>query len=305
VSLSFLDRLSSGEVLIADGATGTNLQEMGLARGTSPEEWVLDAPEKVLALHRAFIAAGAEIILTNSFGGTRLRMSKSRYGDRVGELNRKAALLARQAAMETEGVLVAGSMGPTGSLLQPLGPLAPEQAVEAYAEQAGALSEGGVDLLLVETMYALEEAQAAIAGARRASDLPLVCSFSFDRGEHTMMGVTPEMVVEGLRPQGLAAMGANCGQGLDDVEKVLQRMAGARPGVPLWVKPNAGIPREGEHGPIYDLAPAEMGRQMVRFVRQGARIVGGCCGTTPQHIHAIVEAVHKEFGPRIPDVKKD
>jgi 5-methyltetrahydrofolate--homocysteine methyltransferase len=148
-------------------------------------------------------------------------------------------------------------------------------------------------------MFAIEEALAAIEGARQRSDLPLVCSFSFDRGEHTMMGVTPQQMVEALKPLGLAAMGANCGHSLDDAQKVLEQIVASEPGVPLWIKPNAGTPRQGEQGPEYDLAPEEMARYAVSFVKLGAQVVGGCCGSTPEHVRAIAQEVRKLAKPSI------
>ena len=296
---TFLERLNAGDVMVADGATGTNHQHNGLRPGVPPEEWVFDEPEKVLTLHRAFVAAGADIILTDSFGGTRLRMRDSKYEHRAAELNRRAVELAREAAAMRDGVLVGGSMGPTGSLFQPLGPLAREQAVETYAEQAAALTEGGVDFLLLETMFALDEALAAIEGVKQGSHLPLVCAFSFDRGVHTMMGVKPTQVVEALKPLGLVAMGANCGQTLDFMEKIVQEMVGANPGFPIWAKPNAGLPKGGMILPEYDVEPEDMARYAVRYVRAGAQIVGGCCGNTPAHVAAIVRAVRAEVAEKM------
>ncbi len=293
---SFLERLQAGEVMVADGATGTNFQHDGLRPGIPPEEWVLDEPEKVLALHRGFVAAGADIILTNTFGGTGIRMRDSKYADRAPEINRRAVELAQQAAAEGENVLVAGSMGPTGSLLQPLGPLLREQVVETYTEQAQALTEGGVDFLLLETMFALDEALAAIEGVKQSSSLPLVCSFSFDRGVYTMMGVKPAKVVEALKPLGLAAIGANCGMTLDFMEQVIQEMAASNPGVPIWCKPNAGLPKGGMVLPEYDVGPEDMAAYAVRFLRAGAQVVGGCCGNTAAHVKTIVEAVRTEVG---------
>ncbi len=165
----FVDRLNAGEILVADGATATNYQQMGMAIGIAPEEWVFDEPDRVRGLHAAFIDAGADIILTDTFGGTSLRLRESRYAGRVTELNRRAAELARTAAAVRDGVLVAGSMGPTGMLMEPLGELTATAAADAYREQAAALEEGGVDLLLLETFFALDEALAAIEGIRRAS----------------------------------------------------------------------------------------------------------------------------------------
>src|ERR1700674_2142424 len=209
---SFVDRLSAGEILVADGATATNYQLMGMTIGVAPEEWVFDQPDKVLGLHRAFIAAGSDIILTDTFGATSPRLRESRYAGRTTDLNHRAVTLAREAALTSPAVLVAGSMGPTGMLMDPLGKLTRPAAANAYAEQAGALSEGGVDLLLLETFFALEEALAAIDGVRRASGLPLVVSFSFDRGTRTMMGLSPTQVIEAIAPLEVAAIGANCGR---------------------------------------------------------------------------------------------
>jgi 5-methyltetrahydrofolate--homocysteine methyltransferase len=203
---SFVDRLKAGEILIADGATATNYQEMGMAIGVAPEEWIFDQPEKVRGLHRAFIEAGSNLILTDTFGATSPRLRESRYAGRTADLNHRAVALAREAASTSPGVLVAGSMGPTGMLMEPLGELTAAAAANAYAEQAGALSEGGVDLLLLETFFALEEALAAIDGVRRASGLPLVVSFSFDRGTRTMMGLSPTQVIEAIAPLDVAAI---------------------------------------------------------------------------------------------------
>lgn len=291
MSRSFLERLQAGEALVADGATGTNHQINGLGLGVPPEEWVFDEPEKVVNLHRAFVAAGADILLTNSFGGTRIRLRDSQYADRAPELNRRAAELARAAANQRNGVFIAGSMGPTGMLCEPLGELTHTDAVANYAEQAAALTEGGVDLLLLETFFALEEALAAIEGVKRASHLPLVVSFSYDQGTRTMMGLRPSQVVEALAPLGLTAIGANCGKTLDAMEQIVVEMAAQKTGLPIWVKPNAGLPRMVGEVAEYDVGPEMMGEYAVRYLKAGAQIVGGCCGNTPAHIAAIAQAV--------------
>jgi 5-methyltetrahydrofolate--homocysteine methyltransferase len=286
---SFLDRLRAGDVMVADGAIGTNLQAAGLAPGVLPEEWVIDRPEEVLDLHRAFVAAGSDIILTCSFGGTRIRMHGTKYARRVAEINRRAAELARTAAGERAGVFVAGSLGPTGLLFEPMGELRYVEAVETYAEQAAALTEGGVDLLVLETMFSLDEAVAAIEGIRRASDLPLVCSFSYDRGTRTMMGVRPAQMVAAIAPLGVAALGANCGRSLDAMVQVLGELAAQDTGLPLWAKPNAGLPQGSP--PRYDVEPDEMAAYAVRYLAAGAQIIGGCCGTTPAHVRVIALAL--------------
>ncbi len=294
---TFLERLQAGDVLVADGATGTNYQLMGLGLGIPPEEWVFDAPDKVLALHRAFIDAGSDILLTDTFGGTRLRMRDSKYVDRAPEVNRRAVQLAREVIGERD-ILVAGSMGPTGALFEPFGELTREDAVNTFAEQAAALTEGGADLLLLETFFALDEASAALEGTRKASRLPVVVSFSFDRGTRTMMGLTPAQVVQAFVPLGIAAVGANCGKTLDAMEQVITEMAAAMQEqehpVPLWAKPNAGLPRMVGDVATYDVAPEAMGEYAIRYVRAGARIVGGCCGSTAEHVAAIAKAVKRD-----------
>lgn len=285
-----MERLRTGRILVADGATGTSYQQMGLPIGVAPEDWVELEPDKVLGLHRAFIEAGAEIILTNSFGGTSLRLRETRFAGRAAELNERAAQLARQAAASMDGVLVAGSMGPTGMLMEPLGDLSPAAAAAAYAEQAAGLAKGGADVLLLETFFALEEAIAAIEGVRRATELPLVVTFSFDQGTRTMMGIRPAQMVEAIAPLGVAALGANCGRSLDDMEKIVSEFATLKSGIPLWIKPNAGLPTMQGDVSRYDTTPATMANYTRRFLKAGAQVVGGCCGTSPDHLRAIASA---------------
>jgi 5-methyltetrahydrofolate--homocysteine methyltransferase len=287
VARGFVDRLNAGEILVADGATATNYQQMGMGIGVAPEEWVFEQPDTVLALHAAFITAGADIILTDTFGGTSLRLRDSRYADRTTELNRRAGNLAREAAAARPGVFVAGSMGPSGMLMEPLGELTREAAADAYREQAAALSEAGVDVLLLETFFALDEALAAIDGIRRASALPLVVSFSFDQGTRTMMGLSPTRMVEAIRPLGVDAIGANCGRSLADMGRVVAELASSNAGIPMWIKPNAGLPRMVGDVARYDTEPAEMAEYARRFIEAGAQVVGGCCGSAPEHIEAI------------------
>ena len=286
----FVERLNAGDLLFADGATATNYQQMGMGIGVAPDEWVFDQPDAVRGLHSAFIDAGADIILTDTFGGTSLRLRESRYAGRTTELNRRAAELAREAAGAREGVLVAGSMGPTGMLMEPLGDLTAAAAADAYGEQAAALSSAGVDLLLLETFFALDEALAAIEGIRRASALPLVVSFSFDQGTRTMMGLSPTKMVDAIRPLGVAAIGANCGRSLADMERVVAELGALHAGIPLWIKPNAGLPRMVGDVARYDTGPDEMADYAKRFVEAGARVIGGCCGTTPEHTRCMIAA---------------
>jgi 5-methyltetrahydrofolate--homocysteine methyltransferase len=287
----FLERLQTGEVLIADGSTGASLQKMGLKPGIPPEDLVFDAPEMVLELEGAFVAAGSDIILTDTFGGTRVRMKESKYVERTPEVNQRAAELARQAASRRAGVLVAGSIGPTGLLMKPYGPLSVEDATATFAEQAKALAEGGVDLLVIETMFAFEEADAAFKGARSVTDLPIVVSFSYDRGVRSMMGVKPADMFKRYKEMGAVMIGANCGTTLENMEKIQQEYAAMEPGFPLWAKPNAGQPHLVDGVTTFDVTPEQMAEYAVKYVALGARVVGGCCGNMPGHIAAIAKAV--------------
>ncbi len=282
----FLERLGTARVLIADGATGTNLQKVGLAGGMHAEDWVLDCPEKILDLERSFIAAGSDIILTCTFGATRPRLKGAKHADDVVAINQRAAELAREAG-KGHDVLVGGSMGPLGQLLKPYGPLTPEEARAAFTEQARALVAGGVDLLVIETHFAFEEATAAFEAARAVTDLPIVVSFSYDRGTRSMMGAKPADVVKTYKAMGAAMVGANCGTTLENMETIIGEYASAQPGLALWAKPNAGMPRLEAGQTLYDVTPNEMASFARRYFELGARVIGGCCGSTPRHVEAI------------------
>ena len=286
---SFTELLAERTVLLADGATGTNYQAMGIAPGVAPEEWVFDAPDKVVELHRRFVGAGSDLVLTCTFGATAPRLADGPLAGRAVEVNRRAAELAREAAGADR--LVAGSLGPTGQLVEPYGLLTRDVAVEAYAEQAAALTAGGVDVLVLETFFALDEALWALEGARGASGLPLVASFSFDQGTRTMMGLGVAEMVAAVEPLGVAALGANCGRSLADTDLLVDELLAAAPSVPLWVKPNAGIPRVVGDAVVYDAGPADLAAHVAGYVERGVRIVGGCCGSTPEHVAAIAAAL--------------
>ncbi len=291
----FLERLNGGEILVADGATGSNLQKMGLKAGQAPEDLIIDNPDILLELESMFVKAGSDIILTCTFGGTRMRMKDSKYQDRAPEVNIRAVELARKAAASAgrSDVLVAGSMGPVGGLIKPYGPLEADEVKATFAEQAKALAEGGVDLLVIETMFAFEETTAAFEGARSVTDLPIVVSFSYDRGTRSMMGVKPKDVMKRYSEMGAAVIGANCGTTLENMETIVKEYAATVPNFPMWAKPNAGIPRmdiQTEQA-IYDMGPEDMADFAKKYVALGAKIVGGCCGSTPEHIAAIAKAV--------------
>jgi len=289
----FIERLNAGQALVADGATGSNLQKMGLKPGKAPEDLVIDEPDLLLELESLFVKAGSDIILTCTFGGTRLRMKESKYQSRAPEINTRAAELARKAASSRTDVLIAGSIGPTGSIMKPYGPMNPEQAFETYAEQAKALADGGVDFLVIETMFALDEADAAFNGTRSVTDLPIVVSFSYDRGVRTMMGVKPKDVAKKYKEMGATLIGANCGTTLENMETIIKEYSETIPDFGLWAKPNAGVPHmdiKTEQG-VYDMTPDDMAAYVKKYLALGARVVGGCCGSTPEHVAAIAKAV--------------
>jgi methionine synthase I (cobalamin-dependent) len=277
--------LKTGNVLIADGATGTMLMAAGLPAGAAPELWNVEHPEQITALHSAYLGAGSQIILTNTFGGSRLKLDKFSLGERTQELNLAAASLARQASQGR--AYVAGDIGPTGELMQPMGSLTYDMALQAFSEQAAALAQGGVDLIWVETMTDLSEAKAAVAGARQATDLPVFCSLSFGRKARTMMGVSAKQAAQELWPLGLSAIGANCGEGLEMISEVLRQMREVLPDAPLIVKPNAGLPRLVAGQTTYDLNPDDFAVRMKEFITLGAQVIGSCCGSSPAYIAAL------------------
>lgn len=285
----FLKKLYSGERLISDGATGTNLQERGLERGTPSEYWVLQKPEMIIQLHKDFIDAGADILLTSTFSANHFRIS-AELKDKVYEVNKYAVSLAREAIGDKE-IFVAGSIGPLGKLLDPYGPLSRQEALDAYTEQAGALSQAGVDLIVIETQFDINEANLAVEAVRNVSDKPIVCSFSFDRGVYTMMGINPTKMAEELDITMIDVVGINCGRSLDDNLQALEELNNIVQ-IPIWFKPNAGMPVVDDAGEIkYSVTPQQMGKASQVWVENGAQIIGGCCGTTPEHLSQIAKSV--------------
>lgn len=280
-------------VLLADGATGTNLFAMGLESGEAPELWNESEPEKIVALHQGFVDAGADIILTNSFGGTRHRLKLHHAQDRVHELNRRAAEIARSVADKAgRKVIVAGSVGPTGELLQPLGAMTYDEAVEAFAEQIEGLKAGGAEVAWIETMSAPDEIRAAAEAAIRVG-LPYTYTGSFDTAGRTMMGLAPKDihgVADGLGEAPLG-VGANCGVGASDILASLLDMSAAKPEATIIVKGNCGIPEFRGTEIHYSGTPELMADYVRLAVDGGARIVGGCCGTSFQHLAAMRKAL--------------
>jgi len=287
-----LSRLKSGPVIVADGAMGTMLQAAGLPTGMSPEGWLLENPKPVRDVHQAYIEAGADMILTCTFGGTRARLEHSRLAEQVSEINRRAVKIAREAAAGR--AYVVGDIGPLGKLLAPLGTFTYDQAVEVFTEQATALAEAGVDGLYIETMSDLNEMRAAIQGVHQAApEVPIFATFSFDRHGRTNMGVRPEQAAETLLSLKVDAFGANCGATLEMTEGAVAKMHEAAPHAPLIAKPNAGKPHMEieQRKVVYDATPEDMAEYARRFVALGARVIGGCCGSSPAHIAAIARAV--------------
>jgi methionine synthase I (cobalamin-dependent) len=305
--MSKLEQLLSAKgYLLADGATGTNLFEMGLQTGDSPEPWNTDHPDRITQLHQGFIDAGSDIILTNSFGGNFYRLKLHNCESKVQEYNVNAGKIARAAADAADRpVLVAGSMGPTGELFQPMGDLTMAAATAAFTEQAQALASGGVDMLWVETMSSKEEVIAALAGAS-TTNLPIVCTLSFDTNGSTMMGLSPSEFAEmsrsiTVRPH---AYGANCGLGpAETICGILNLSNAAKPGDVLVAKGNCGIPEYIDGVISYAGEPELMGRYACLAYDSGARIIGGCCGTTYEHVRVMRQALDKHTSIGRPDTQ--
>ncbi len=307
----FLQLLQEKPFLMVDGATGTNLFAAGLMTGDSPETWNFLHPEKIAALHQSFVDSGSDVFLTNTFGGTRHRLKLHGEQDRVYEINKRAAEIARavadKAMQEQPGriVIVAGSMGPTGELFEPLGALTEQGGVEAFEEQAIALRDGGVDVLWIETMSAREEVAAAVKGAAKAG-LPIVTTCSFDTNGRTMMGITPAdfaQFVQTLDPKPVA-YGANCGVGASDLTATIVQMAkAAQPGDVIVAKGNCGIPFYDDGKIKYNGTP-ELMAEYAKLVRDGgARIIGGCCGTSPEHLKSIRAALDDHMPGEAPSLE--
>lgn len=303
--------LDSRPWLLADGATGTNLFSRGLQSGDAPELWNSDYPDRVLSHYESFIEAGADIVLTNSFGGTRYRLALHKAQDRVYELNSKAAQILRQAVDQSgRTIVVAGSMGPTGEILQPVGSLSIEDAEQAFEEQAEGLKAGGVDVIWIETMSSKEEVKAAVTGAAKVG-LPIVTCVSIDTNGKTMMGVSPQEVVQfqaELNPTPLGC-GANCGLGAAEVVGAIVHMNEANERADqktvLVAKANCGIPEYIDGKIVYNGTPELMAEYAKMAYSAGAKIIGGCCGTTTEHLIAMrgaLENIDKEPIPSVDDI---
>jgi len=291
-------------ILLADGATGTTLFQMGLEAGAAPELWNVEKPENIEKLHQGFVDAGSDIILTNSFGGTRHRLKLHDAQERVHELNRAAAEIAVKVAGTVDRkIIVAGSVGPTGELLAPLGELTFDAAVSAFTEQMQGLRDGGADVLWIETMSALEEMQAAAKAANEIG-LPYVITASFDTAGRTMMGLLPSdmhsVVAEDQKP---FAIGANCGVGASDLLSSVLDMTQASPEAIIVAKANCGIPQIKGDEVVYTGTPELMNDYTRLAIDAGARIIGGCCGTSCEHLSEMRKAIDTHNAGTRPDIE--
>lgn len=284
-----LDAIRNGDVRVGDGAMGTMLQDAGLNDGGAPELWNVEKADVIERILTEYADAGAQMLTANTFGGSRPRLQMHALEDRVIELNRAAAQIARKVADAHDGVFVLGDIGPSGELLEPMGTLTPESAQELFAEQMRGLVEGGVDGFLIETMSDLAEVRAAIAAAKEvAPDLPVVATLSFDTNLHTMMGVSPAQAVVELTEMGADVVGANCGRGFEEMRTIAEKMAAARPeGALLMMQSNAGLPELVGADFVYNGTPEGMAELATELKGMGVDIVGSCCGSTPAHTAAI------------------
>lgn len=289
-SHEILQRLEN-EVLVFDGATGTYLQQHGLESGGCPELMNADAPETIRGMARAYFDAGSDIVLTNTFGGTKFRLKHYDAQDRVRELNKLAAEHAKSQASPNQ--YVAGSVGPTGEFIEPLGEVSETEMYDAFAEQITALEEGGADAVMIETQMVLEEAQIAINATRENTELLVMATMVFDKGPRgffTMWGTSPEDAATGLRNAGADVVGSNCGNGIDRMIEIAEKMR-VVVDCPIVIQSNAGIPAYKGGDIIYPESPEYMAERYKQLAEIPVQMLGGCCGTTPEHIRALNEAV--------------
>lgn len=289
----FQKTLAGKKVLICDGAMGTFLHQKGLKPGECPELWCVERAEDVMDIHRAYREAGSHLVECNSFGGSRIKLEEYGLEDRVAELNRAAAAIARKVAGEDQFVL--GSIGPTGEFMEPLGELEEQEMVEIFREQALALEAGGADVVIVETMTALDEALAGVRAVKENTGMAVIASFTFDPlqtgGYATMMGLRPAAAAKAAREAGADAAGSNCGLGPEHMINIIREMNEAVPGMPLLAMPNAGMPVYENGITVFKQTPEDMAAHVGELLDAGVRILGGCCGTTPAHIAALRSTV--------------
>ncbi len=287
-----VSELRKGRILVSDGAWGTFLQQKGLVPGQCPEEWNISRPEDVLDIAKSYIAVGADMVETNSFGGSRFKLAKYGFEDKVFEFNKAAAEISRKAAGPDRFVL--GSVGPTGKLLM-MEEVTEEELYDAFREQSMALEAGGVNAIMIETMTDLDEARIAVKAAKENTNCEVFCTMTFEKiiggGFRTMMGISPTEMAEILVEAGADLIGTNCGNGMEDMIGMVKEIRVANPLIPVLVHANAGMPQFKDGKTTFPESPGEMASRVKAIIAAGANIVGGCCGTTPEHIRKIGESV--------------
>ena len=280
-------------ILISDGAMGTMLQGKGLTDGGAPELWNVENPSAIEEVLEEYAAAGANLITTNTFGGTRGRLQMHGLEDRLFELNKAGAEIARKVADRHPGCFVMGDVGPSGELMEPMGTMTIEEATALFADQIKALVAGGVDAILIETMSDLQEVEAAVKAAKEvAPNLPIIVTFSFDTNMRTMMGVKPSVAVTTLAAEGVRIIGANCGRGVDEMRVIAKELTDARPdGVYIITQSNAGLPKLVGGDFVYDGTPEEMAKYAQDMKSLGVNVIGSCCGSSPAHTKAMAAEI--------------
>lgn len=287
--IPLLDNLQEGNILLCDGAMGTLLQAKGMKPGECPELWCIERPQEVMDIHRQYRKAGSDIVETNSFGGNRFKLKHYDLEEKVVEINKAAASIARKVAGDSQYVLA--SVGPTGQFMEPLGTETEESFYNAFKDQLIALEAGGADAVIIETMTAIEEALVALKAAKENTRLVTIISFTFDPQQHggyaSMMGVTPAAFATAAVSAGADIIGTNCGTGPKQMVEIVKLLKTSAPNTPIMAMPNAGMPVLENGETVFKESPEKMAASMKQIIAQGANIIGGCCGTTPSHIAQI------------------